>query len=581
MWGIKEFKHYLYGRPFLVITDHSPLSYMYQSTTDSTRLQKWRLQLQQYVFEVRYRRGTANGNADGLSRLIPEKTTEKSQHQAHQLQVISEEPELNALVNEGDIHQRQREDHQLKVLIDYLEMGTLPKVEAEAHRVQFLAQHYCLDANGLLLWAQAGPGLVPRQYPIVVPEALRPEIMEAYHDDIYAGGHLGFAKTLQKIRRHYYWSGMWVEVKHWCRTCVPCAMRKDPPARTRAPLVPLPVAGAFDRVAVDCLGPLPLTKNGNRHIVIFSDYLTRWIEALCVTDMKASTIAWLFVDEIISRHGAPRELLSDQGTNFLSKLVAEVCELFQTRKVNTTPYHPSTDGLVERFNRTLLAMLACFVSSHQRDWDRFVPLVLFAYRCSAQASVGDSPFFLIYGRDPIVPIDVSLISEPRVYQEIEDYRADISLALQEAWKLARQHLTQAQHRQKRYYDQTVRNYIFSVGDRVWLHTPATKKGKTPKLSCMWHGPFRIIEVFIPNVRIVPVDAPRQKSTVVHVNRLKPCYDSHVPDPAKAAQMEKEVEETAQLVTDQEGEEIAFPGSKRKTAMQPQLQQEQSQTPESV
>ncbi len=162
-------------------------------------------------------------------------------------------------------------------------------------------------------------------------------------------------------------------------------------------MVPLPVAGAFDRVAVDCLGPLPLTENGNQHIVIFSDYLTRWIEAFCVPDIKASTIAQLFVDEIISRHGAPRELLSDQGTNFLSKLVAEVCELFQTRKVNTTPYHPACDGLLERFNRTLLAMLACFVSSHQRDWDRFVPLVLFAYRCSAQASVGDSPFFLIYG----------------------------------------------------------------------------------------------------------------------------------------------------------------------------------------
>ncbi len=475
---------------------------------------------------------------------------------------------INLLYNRN-LHQRQWEDLQLKPLIEYLETGKLPDVESQAHKIQFMAQHHCLDAKGVLLWTQEGPGLVPRQYPMVVPSAIRPEIMEAYHDDVYAGGHLGFAKTLQKIKRHYYWPGMWVEVKHWCHTCVPCSMRKDPPAQTRAPLVPLPVVGAFDRVTVDCLGPLPLTENGNRHIVIFSDYLTRWIEAFCVPDIKASTIARLLVDEIITRHGAPWQLLSDQGTNFLSKLVAEICELFQTRKVNTTPYHPACDGLMERFNCTLLAMLACFVSSHQRDWDRFVPLVLFAYHCSAQASVGDSPFFLLYGCDPVAPIDVNLIPEPWIYQEIEDYRADISLALQEAWKLARQHLMQAQDRQKQYYDQTVRNYEFSVGDRVWLHTPATKKGKSPKLSCMWQGPYRVTQVFTPNVRIVPVDAPRQKETVVHVNWLKPCYTSHVPNPA--ALLDEAAESSIEEVNS-DSKESTTTTSKKELVVQPQAGQ---------
>ncbi len=532
VWGIKEFKHYLYGRPFVVITDHSPLSYMYQSTTDSTRLQKWRLQLQQYVFEVRYRRGAANANADGLSRILPEEPTETNQENPQtDVKATTEDAQIHALTPTSDMYQRQMKDPELRPLIDYLANGKLPDSESESHRIQFLAQHHKLDLNGTLLWAHEGPGLVPRPYPMVVPKSLRAEIVEAYHDDVYAGGHLGFAKTLDKIKRHYYWPGMWVEVKHWCRTCVPCAMRKDPPAKVRAPLVPLPVVGAFDRLAVDCLGPLPLTESGNRHIVIFSDYLTRWPEAFCTPDTKATTIARLLVDEVISRHGAPRQLLSDQGQNFLSKLVAEICDLFQTRKVNTTAYHPSTDGLVERFNRTLLAMLACFVSSHQRDWDRLVSLVLFAYRCSTHASVGDSPFFLLYGRDPYTPIDVILASEPRIYREIEDYRADITQALQQAWQLAQEHLVQAQARQKHYYDRTVRNYEFSVGDRVWLYTPAVKKGKTPKLSRFWKGPFRIVEMASPNARIVPTDAPRKPPVTVHVNRLKPCYESHVPNPA--------------------------------------------------
>ncbi len=103
-------------------------------------------------------------------------------------------------------------------------------------------------------------------------------------------------------------------------------------------------------------------------------------------------------------------------------------------------------------------------------------------------------------------------------------------------------MIQAQNRQKQYYDQTAKNYEFAVGDRVWLYTPAVKKGKTQKLSRLWKGPFRIVEVFSPNVRIIPVDAPRQQSTVVHINRIKPCYDSHVPNPTNVPTIETETNE---------------------------------------
>ena len=130
-------------------------------------------------------------------------------------------------------------------------------------------------------------------------------------------------------------------------------MKKSPRNSKSAPLLPLPVEGAFDRVAVDVLGPLKPSNRQNRYIVVFSDYLTRWCEAFPVPRVEAKVIARLLVDEIIARQGAPRGLLSDRGTNFLSKLVAEVCKIFQIQKVNTSSYHPQTDVLVERFNTML------------------------------------------------------------------------------------------------------------------------------------------------------------------------------------------------------------------------------------
>ena len=129
------------------------------------------------------------------------------------------------------------------------------------------------------------------------------------------------------------------------------------------------------------------------------DYLTKWPEVFAVSDQTAATIAKLLVEEIVSRHGVPLEVLSDTGRAFLSELMKEVQDLLGFHKVNTTAYHPQTDGLVERFNRTLTTMLAKTVERGGRDWDKHIPYVLFAYPASQQESTQESPFFLLYGRE--------------------------------------------------------------------------------------------------------------------------------------------------------------------------------------
>ena len=160
---------------------------------------------------------------------------------------------------------------------------------------------------------------------------------------------------------------------------------------SKPPLTPIPVSGPFDRVGVDVI-KFAKSSSGNQYAVVFMDYLTKWPEVFAVADQTALTITKLLVEHVISRHGVPAELLSDRGAAFLSTLMWEVCQLMDIHQVNTTAYHPQTDGLVERFNRTLTEMLAKKVERNGQDWDTHLPFVLFAYRASLQSPHGNRRF---------------------------------------------------------------------------------------------------------------------------------------------------------------------------------------------
>eukprot|EP00795_Rhopilema_esculentum_P017845 gene17845-biopygen6667 len=301
---------------------------------------------------------------------------------------------------------------------------------------------------------------------VVIPASLRHEILVSLHDDPTAG-HLGSKKTYEKVRLRYYWPGMYKDIEHWCRSCVDCAMKKSPRNKRKAPLLPIPIEGAFDRVAMDILGPFPVSEDGNRYIIVFSDYYTRWSEAFALPSTEAPRIAQLLVDEILARHSAPRTLLSDRGSNFLSSIVNEVCKIMNTRKLNTTAYHPQTDGLVERSNGTLAEGLSMYVSSHQKDWDRHIPMILFAYRVSPHASTGESPFYLLYGREPRLPVDAALLSpSAHLSSSVAEHRARILTNLENAQRIVSSKTQLAQQKMKEYYDRHSQPVIYDLGDKI-------------------------------------------------------------------------------------------------------------------
>ena len=189
----------------------------------------------------------------------------------------------------------------------------------------------------------------------------------ALHNHSMAG-HLGIAKTLKKVQKRFYWPGQRRMIEDWCKTCEACAAMKSQPKSYQAPLqsdtcmsgVPM------QRIEMGILGPLPETEQQNKYILVVSDYFTKWTESYPMKNMEAKTIEEQLVSSFICRYGVPYYTHTDQGKNFESSLISEICQLLGMTKTRTTPYHPQSDGLVERFNRTLLNMLSIFCQDNER-----------------------------------------------------------------------------------------------------------------------------------------------------------------------------------------------------------------------
>ena len=155
----------------------------------------------------------------------------------------------------------------------------------------------------------------------------------------------------------------------------------------------------MERIAIDVLGPLPVSTTGNKYLLIVQDYFTKWVEAYPLPNQEAVSVAEVLIQHFISRFGVPMSLHSDQGRNFESAVFAEMCDLLGIDKTRTTPLHPQSDGMVERFNRTIEAQLSKFVDYHQKDWDLHIPLLLMAYRTSVHETTGCTPAMMMMGRD--------------------------------------------------------------------------------------------------------------------------------------------------------------------------------------
>ncbi|CAI5692683.1 unnamed protein product [Oreochromis niloticus] len=272
----------------------------------------------------------------------------------------------------------------------------------------------------------------------------------------------------------------------------------------------------------------------NRYVLVSMDYFTKWPEAYAVPDQSASATAEKLVEEMFTRFGVPAELHSDQGRNFESKVFGEICRRLGVEKTRTTPLHPQSDGLVERFNRTLATQLAILTSRHQRDWDRHLPLVLWSYRTAVQESSQCTPAALMFGRELRTPVDLVFGSppEPEIVGGPEmDYYRRLRERLQVVHDYTRQAQASAGVRQKRAYNTRCRAGAFVPGDKVWVYCPVRKRGVSPKLCSHWQGPAEVVEQLTEVVYRVRMPGPG-RLVVLHQDRLSP-YRPLAPADAEA------------------------------------------------
>ncbi|XP_035287492.1 uncharacterized protein LOC118234816 [Anguilla anguilla] len=240
---------------------------------------------------------------------------------------------------------------------------------------------------------------------LVLPHQYVATVLQLAHTHIL-GAHLGMQKTLERVADRFHWPGMRRAVEDYCRSCEVC-QRTSPVRPPPAPLIPLPIIETpFERIGLDLVGPLPKSARGHNYILVILDYATRYPEAVPLRVATSKAIARELV-HLVSRVGIPKEILTDQGTPFMSKVMADTCHLLRVQHLRTSVYHPQTDGLVERFNQTLKRMLRKIVAADGKDWDQVLPYVLFAIREVPQASTGFSPFELLYGRRPRGLLDLA------------------------------------------------------------------------------------------------------------------------------------------------------------------------------
>ena len=324
---------------------------------------------------------------------------------------------------------------------------------------------------------------------LVLPLKYRPRVMKLAHKPPFAG-HLGRDKTVTRIMWRFYWPTMFADVSSFIKTCVEC-QKTAPRGGNKAPLIPLHIISEpFRRIAMDIVGPLPRSRSGKRFILVICDYATRFPEAIPMKSVDALHVA----QELLvycSRFGVPREILTDQGANFTSKLLSELYGMLHIHLIRTTPYHPHTDGLVERFNKTLKSMLRKAAIYEGKDWDKMVPYLLFAYREVEQSSTGFSPFELVYGRSVCGPLDVlkeMWEAEEDTSESVVSYVLTIQDRLQKMKELMAENLREAQQTQKQWYDKRARMMEFNVVDKVLLLLPTESK----KLFARWQGPYKVV-----------------------------------------------------------------------------------------
>jgi hypothetical protein len=523
--AIKLWHPYLHGQHFVLETDHRPLEALMQKAQLNAKCERWRLLLQSYDFRVKHIPGVSNNMSDYLSRspvdpptedaddtsgvpTAPIATLDTSQPCANVVTTrsrtrqqtnfstqssTSQPPRVPLLVSSPPIRLTPPSNEPQDLRIDFTgDLDTLRLAQASDPDLQFIIDHisdprftknYVLT-DGILMHFRSDSQSVP----CVPIGKLRHDIMRIYHDTPANGAHFGRDKTLRKIRDRYFWDSMNTDITNYIRSCLRCSennpIRRKPAGHLQSIAPP---EGVWQLLSMDFHGPItPVSARGNRYIISLTDVFSKFVITRAVRDCTAATAARFLQEDVICKYGTPKCVLTDHGTHFTSSLMDHLFKRLGIVHIYSTPYHPQTNGQIERFNSTMDSKIASLSNQSRSDWDEQLPFVTLNYNTSIHSTTKIIPFELMYGRSPVLPCDpqnpiVSLQADPRYVSRLMEHVSSLS-------RTAHDNISKAQSSSKLRYDEHRSNPSYQVNDIVLIRNLHRRY----KFDVRFEGPYRVV-----------------------------------------------------------------------------------------
>ncbi|MCU7858926.1 MAG: DDE-type integrase/transposase/recombinase, partial [Candidatus Thiodiazotropha sp. (ex Lucinoma kastoroae)] len=557
-WAVSEkFHDYLYGNQFLVCTDNNPLTYVLSSAKLDATGHRWLAALSTYNFSLKYKSGRSNTDADGLSRrphdtveLFPDavkaiceayivkrgscpyaenlvvtsasQLAESVDSQIESIDVNDSEFQSTDLKT-VDWAKEQSSDQSIGRILHFVKSGSYPPkgdLSSELPDVFKYLRHWknlCL-IDGVLYRNTVLNGEKVQQ--LVLPFQFRDMVLKHLHDDV---GHQGQDRTLSLVRSRFFWPGFESDVENKVKSCERCIKRKTFP-KPSTELVSIVSTQPMELVCIDFLS-LERSKGNFEHILVLTDHFTRYAQAFPTRNQLAKTTAKVLFENFIVHYGFPARLHSDQGRNFESNVIKELCSLAGVGKSRTTPYHPMGNGMTERFNQTLLKMLGTLEDRQKEDWKSFVAPLVHAYNATRHDSTGFSPYYLMFGRHPRLAVDAYLglnSSQDPTISSREHYVSKLKKRLHFAYKVASSEAQKSAGRHKVRYDSKVRESTVDIGDKVLIRNVGLK-GKH-KLADKWaKDPYVVVGKPDENIPVFKVQKETGTGPIktLHRNMLLP------------------------------------------------------------
>ena len=515
-WAVtEEFHEYLgYANDFQVYTDNNPLVYLMQATKLNAFAERWVSELAEYNFKISYRPGVVNKDADCLSRLpldISKYTglcTESIEPNVFEavmagVKVQVEQTEawrtslgaandlsVNMISLENEVERvnmqkAQEDDDILSEVITMINAGVKPnRVPGEARELRRLK----LEMEKLSMKDGVLTRKTDSTVQIVLPKSLRQHV----YDELHAGmGHLGADRVGELARRRVYWPGMQQDIERYIQTQCSCLKQRKPPRKKSAAMQRIVSSSPLELVTIDFLH-LEKGAGNYEYILVIVDHFTKFAQAYPTKNKSTTTAARHLYNDFLLRFGIPAKLLSDQGKEFDSKVIHELCKLTGVKKIRTTPYHPQGNGITERMNRTILHMLRTLPETAKSKWPGMLNKLVHAYNCTRHSVTGYTPFRLMFGREPILPIDLLLgiTSEDKLHINHTEFAQKFENEMKQAWEIVKRNQKQSQDKNA---NQAMRKPLLTpvrVGDRVLIRN--TETGGPGKLRSYWEQDVYIV-----------------------------------------------------------------------------------------